>query len=147
MSSKAPADPALATFLAEELGLDLREGESGARPSPSAAKPGWQVTAPMWLWRGNAADGTPTKAAWYFITIAGEVAESLRASAKASGVPRPRGSWGSVRVSATIGATCWQTSVFPSKDVGGFVLPVKAAVRKSEKMLVDQLVTLRLVLA
>lgn len=147
MNGKAPADPALATFLAEELGLTLHEGGSSARPSPSAATPGWQVTAPLWLWRGNGADGTPTKAAWYFITIAGDVAESLRASAKASGVPRPRGSWGSVRVSVTIGATCWQTSVFPSKDAGGFLLPVKAAVRKSEKLLVDQPVTLRLALA
>lgn len=146
MPSSIPADPALATFLAEELGLDL-QGNAGTGPVSSPTSPGWQVVAPLWLWRGNAADGTPTKAAWYFITIAGDVAESLRTSAKLSGVPRKRGSWGSVRVSATIGATCWQTSVFPSKDAGGFLLPVKATVRKAEKLLVDQPVTLGLALA
>ena len=31
------------------------------------------------MWRGTRADGTPTPAAWYFITIAGAVADALAA--------------------------------------------------------------------
>ena len=42
--------------------------------------------------------------------------------------------WGSVYVEATIGATTWRTSLFPSKQVGGWLLPLKAAVRKAEKI-------------
>lgn len=41
---------------------------------------------------------------------------------------------GSVYVEATIGATTWRTSLFPSKAVGGWLLPLKAAVRKKEKL-------------
>ena len=39
--------------------------------------------------------------------------------------------WGSLKVVATIGESRWSTSVFPSKD-SGWILPVKAAVRKAE---------------
>jgi hypothetical protein len=40
--------------------------------------------------------------------------------------------FGSVRVDVTIGSTSWSTSVFPSKDAGAYVLPVKAPVRRAE---------------
>ena len=39
--------------------------------------------------------------------------------------------FGSLKVMATIGGSCWRTSVFPSRE-GGWMLPVKAAVRKAE---------------
>ena len=39
--------------------------------------------------------------------------------------------WGSLKVVATIGGSRWSTSVFPAKDTG-WLLPVKAAVRKAE---------------
>ena len=39
--------------------------------------------------------------------------------------------FGSLKVVATIGSSTFKTSVFPSKDVG-WLLPVKAAVRKAE---------------
>ncbi len=37
--------------------------------------------------------------------------------------------FGSIRVTARIGETAWATSVFPDKASGGWVLPVKKAVR------------------
>lgn len=39
--------------------------------------------------------------------------------------------FGSVKVEAQIGRTRWHTSVFPSKS-HGWLLPVKASVRKAE---------------
>ena len=42
-----------------------------------------------------------------------------------------RRGWGSVRVSAWIGKTGWQTSIFPSSD-GTYEMPLKASVRKAE---------------
>ncbi len=113
--AKGPSDPELARFLREELG----EGAS--------ASGAWQVSGPLWLWRGKAKDGTPTKTAWFFVTIDGDIAESIRAAA-----PGRMAAWGSVYVTVTIGATTWRTSLFPSRTVGGYLLPVKASVRKAE---------------
>lgn len=77
----------------------------------------------LWLWNEG-------KGSWHFVTIEGLAEAELRyAALSLHGGPR-RG-FGSIRVSATIGETCWGTSVFPIKG-GGFVLPVKAAVRKAE---------------
>ena len=43
----------------------------------------------------------------------------------------PKRGFRSLKVEARIGATVWQTSCFP-RDEGGWLLPVKAAVRKAE---------------
>lgn len=119
-----PTDTDLARFLSEELGVDSA--------STNDAPPSWSITAPLWLWRGTRADGTPTPAAWYFITIAGDLADAIREASR--GRVSSKGGFGSVRVTATIGTTSWQTSVFPSKDAGGYLLPVKASVRKAESL-------------
>ena len=128
-TNNAPSDPELARFLREELGEDAPGGGS------------WQFTGPMWLWRGQAKDGTPTKTAWHFVTIDGVVAEGIRTAA-----PGRMAAWGSVYVRVTIGATSWQTSLFPSKNVGGYLLPIKASVRKTEKLVEGDVVTVSLTL-
>jgi len=120
-----PSDPELVRFLRDDLGEAFSAGGT------------WEVTAPLWLWRGKAKDGSPTKAAWTFVTIAGPVAEALRAAASGRSV-----AWGSIYVTARIGGTSWQTSVFPSKDVDGYLLPVKASVRKAEHLNAGDRVTL-----
>lgn len=82
--------------------------------------------APLWRWQA-AAGGT-----WHFVTIEGEAAQAIAAHALVRRLEsgRARG-FGSVRVTARIGATCWTTSVFPSRE-GGWWLPVKASVRRAE---------------
>jgi hypothetical protein len=35
-------------------------------------------------------------------------------------------------VRATIGTTRWKTSIFPHREIGGWLLPLKAEVRKRE---------------
>lgn len=99
-----------------------------------------ETCATLWIWSSPEAP-----ASWHFLTIDGEAAEAIRATAlmrRLEGAQR-RG-WGSIRVTATIGDTSWQTSVFPSKDSGGYLLPVKAAVRKSERLTAGDEVTVRL---
>jgi Domain of unknown function (DUF1905) len=89
------------------------------------------LKTPLWLWTTDKAP-----ASWHFLTIDGEVAEAIHATAvirKLEGGTR-RG-WGSMKVIATVGDTQWQTSIFPAKDVGGWMLPVKASVRKAEGLL------------
>ena len=41
-----------------------------------------------------------------------------------------------MRVSANIGGTTWETSIFPSSDLGAYILPIKAEVRKKQKITV-----------
>ncbi|HMP46042.1 MAG TPA: DUF1905 domain-containing protein [Sphingopyxis sp.] len=52
-----------------------------------------------------------------------------------------RKGFGSARVTATVGDTVWNTSVFPHRESGGWLLPVKAAVRKAEALAEGEAVT------
>ena len=85
------------------------------------------VTTPLWRWRS--ANGP---AAWYFLTIAGDAADGIRLAAVSGQWLEGRRGFGSARVAARIGDTIWKTSVFPHRESGGWLLPVKAAVRKAE---------------
>jgi Domain of unknown function (DUF1905) len=86
------------------------------------------VTAKLWLWTSDKAP-----ASWHFLTIGGEVADAIHALALMRGLEsgRRRG-WGAMKVRANIGDSEWDTSIFPDKSNGGWLLPVKAAVRKAE---------------
>lgn len=123
----AGLDPELVRFLREELGHDLPNGGE------------WTFSGPVWLWKGQNADGKPSATSWHFLTIAGAVAEAVRAAA-----PGRSAAWGSVYVSVTLGATSWKTSLFPSKNVAGYLLPIKAAVRKAERVAEGDVVTVKL---
>jgi hypothetical protein len=78
-------------------------------------------TAELWMYTG--------KAAWFFITLPQEESAQIKFFTS----PQRRG-WGSVRVSAAIGNTTWKTSIFPDSKAGAYLLPVKAEVRKKEKI-------------
>ena len=55
-----------------------------------------------------------------------------------------RRGWGSIRVTTTIGHTIWKTSIFPDSKAGAYLLPVKADVRKKEKIKDGDAVTVKL---
>jgi hypothetical protein len=94
------------------------------------------LTAPLWIWTTDKAP-----ASWHFLTIDGEAAEAIHTLALMRRLEggRKRG-WGSIKVRATIGDTRWDTSIFPAKDHGGWLLPVKATVRKAEELVAGDLV-------
>lgn len=85
------------------------------------------VTTPLWRWQSATGPG-----AWFFLTIAGEMADGIRLAAISGQWLDGRKGFGSAKVRATIGDTVWNSSVFPHKESGGWLLPVKAAVRKAE---------------
>ena len=124
-------DPELIRFLREELGHELPTGRA------------WNFTGPLWIWKGKAANGAangkPSPMGWHFLTITGDVAAGIRAAA-----PGRTAAWGSVYVKVVLGGTAWATSVFPSKEAGGYLLPVKAAVRKKEGVADGDVVTVGL---
>ncbi|MFM6932612.1 MAG: DUF1905 domain-containing protein [Novosphingobium sp.] len=84
-------------------------------------------TGPLWRWSGGNG-GT-----WHFLTIDGEAGEGLSATALMRRLEGLSRGFGSLKVLATIGDSAFRTSVFPSKTEG-WMLPVKAAVRKAEEV-------------
>ncbi|PPD15651.1 MAG: hypothetical protein CTY25_04885 [Methylobacterium sp.] len=88
-----------------------------------------RFTAPLWLWQG--------KGAWHFITLPEDESQVIRLAV-------PRKGWGSVRVTATIGESRWQTSIFPDTRRNAYLLPVKAAIRKAEALAVGAAVDVSL---
>lgn len=96
----------------------------------------FEFTARIWLWR-------PTPGAkvagWHFVTVEGQPAAEIRFASLGL-----TAGFGSVRVRATIGATSWSTSIFPHRESGGWILPIKADVRKREGISADDIVDVAL---
>lgn len=69
----------------------------------------------------------PGMNAWRFLALPKKEAAQI----KEKHGKRAKG-WGSLPVRVTIGETSWDTSIFPDKKSGTYVLPLKAAVRKKE---------------
>lgn len=77
-----------------------------------------------WLWQG--------KGAWHFITLPQDKSEEIKFFSE--NMSSKRRGWGAVRVKAKIGNTSWETSFFPHKAEKAYILPIKAEVRKKEKL-------------
>lgn len=89
-------------------------------------------TSLLWIWRGKQAGR------WYFVTVP----EDQSGEIKAHALGNPRG-FGSVKVEARIGDVVWRTSVFPLNS-GGYVLPIKADVRRKAAIAAADEVTVEL---
>ena len=87
-----------------------------------------QITHTGTLWRWTGATGTGV---WFFITIDGAAGEALSGTALMRRMEGGQRGFGSLKVKARIGDSVFATSVFPSKEQG-WMLPVKASVRKAE---------------
>ena len=79
----------------------------------------------LWRWQGGSGGS------WHFLTIDGAAGEALSGTALMRRMERTLGGFGSLKVQATIGDSRFHTSLFPSKELG-WLLPVKASVRKAE---------------
>jgi hypothetical protein len=109
--------PELARFIREELGTRAAQVQS------------WTVTTALWIWKGKDRNGLPTATSWYFLTLGPDTAAEIRTATGGRGQ-----GWGMVKVKAMIGSTGFETSLFPNKSEASFLLPVKASVRKAEKI-------------
>lgn len=74
------------------------------------------VTGPLKLW-------TNDEGRVHFMSVPAEISGEIRAHAMLV-----RRGFGSVKVEVTLDDVTWRTSVFPSKDTGGYFLPVKVEV-------------------
>ena len=95
----------------------------------------FEATGPAWIWTAQPS----AKGVLHFMTIDAQTAVEIRYEALGR-----TGGFGSIKVAATIGGTRWHTSLFPHKTTGGFLLPLKAEVRRAEGVAEGDLVTVRL---
>lgn len=89
------------------------------------------VTGLLVLWAGDSAS-------WHFVGVPAAESDEIRAHGLAD-----RRGFGSVRVEARLGDVVWRTSLFPLKD-GGYILPVKAEVRRKAGIAAGDEVTVTL---
>jgi len=85
------------------------------------------------VWRYPGASG------WHFVTLPKKQSAGIKSLFKDQARP-----WGSLKVSAFVGESEWSTSLFPDTKRGAYLLPLKASVRKKEKILADKMVVVKL---
>jgi len=88
-----------------------------------------EFSGPLWFWRGPAP--------WHFVTVPEAECDLIAAASELVTY-----GWGMIPVEARIGATTFTTSLW-TQD-GGYIVPVKAAVRKAESLSLDDAVEVRL---
>ncbi len=91
----------------------------------------YKLQADVWVY--------PSMAGWYFVTIPEEMSKEI----KQQFGDFKRG-WGSLAVKVTLGKTVWETSIFPDKKLNAYLLPLKAEVRKKEKVEVNKQISFTL---
>jgi hypothetical protein len=88
----------------------------------------WKFAEPIWYWRGPAP--------YHYVTVPERVRDGLREWAFISY------GWGMIPVTVRLGASQWATSLWP-KD-GGYIVPLRAQVRRREQVELGDTVTVGL---
>ena len=73
----------------------------------------------IWYWHGPAP--------WYFVTVPAQQCRDLKAIVGAVTY-----GWGMIPVQVRIGKSEWMTSMFPKE--GSYIVPIKASIRKAERL-------------
>jgi hypothetical protein len=89
----------------------------------------FEFNGKIWFWKGPAP--------WFFVTVPEKESRDIKAI---SGFVTY--GWGVIPVSVKIGKTEWTTSLFPKNE--RYLVPIKASVRKAEKLAEGDDVTVRL---
>jgi len=79
--------------------------------------------AKVWLF-------TNAPTAWHFVSAPKAMSAEIRSLSAGM-----RNAFGTLRIVATIGSSTWRTSVFYDTKQEAFLLPLKAAVRRKEKII------------
>ncbi len=81
----------------------------------------------------------PGAAAWYYVTLPKSVAREIDFEHG-----HHKAGFGSLRVKVIIGVTNWQTSIFTDTKSNSYMLPLKSAVRKAERIEAGDTVQIKL---
>ena len=88
-------------------------------------------TAKVWLFSSE-------KSSWHFVTMPQDQSDEIKFFSESTI------GFGSKRVKVTIGDSTWKTSLFPSKELAAYVLPIKANIRKAENIKLQDEITVSL---
>ena len=105
----------------------LRASEDGGGSYPDRME--LEFTGEIWFWKGPSP--------FHFVTVPEEQSAAIESVAALVSY-----GWGVIPVAARIGGTDWTTSLFPKE--GGYVLPLKDAVRRSEGLMLGDTAAVRL---
>ncbi len=79
-------------------------------------KKNFKIQAKLWRWPGDIG--------WYFINVDKKISAQIRKM-----YPK-----GFVKITAHVGKTSWDTSLFPHKESQAYLLSIKSQVRKKEDL-------------
>lgn len=96
-----------------------------------AKKKEYKLKAKVWLWQGQ----NP----WHFINVDKKASDKIKKDFEAF-----KKGWGSLPVKVSIKNTKWETSIFPDKRSGTYLLPLKASVRKSEEIIAGDTISFQI---
>lgn len=82
------------------------------------------------LWKHGSTGG------WYFLSISSDVSNEIRSNFQSE-----EEGWGRLKAKAYVGNTEWDTAIWFDTKLGRYLLPVKAEIRKKEKLLEGNEVT------
>ncbi|HEY2791804.1 MAG TPA: DUF1905 domain-containing protein [Micromonosporaceae bacterium] len=88
-----------------------------------------EFSGELWFWRGPSP--------YHFLTVPDQQCGALESVA-----PLVSYGWGMIPVAASIGRTRWTTSLYPKN--GGYLVPIKDAVRRAEQIDLGDTITVRL---
>lgn len=85
------------------------------------AKINYEFTAKMWQYAG--------KGAWYFVSMPKDLAKEIRDT-----LGSEEEGWGRLKATARVGKTEWKTAIWFDTKMKTYLLPLKAEIRKKEKL-------------
>jgi hypothetical protein len=91
--------------------------------------------AELWVWQGPAS--------WVFLSLPHAFADPVKRAAFLASTGPKRG-WKLVPVQVEVGEVRWETSLFPDRETGSYILPVKAAMRRKLGVTAGDRISLRL---
>ncbi len=83
--------------------------------------------AELYPWTPKKQDGSDA-ATWVFVSLPEDVSDAVDDATSMTG------GFGSVKVNVQLGGSNWSTSLFPSKELATYVLPIKKAIRSKESV-------------
>ncbi|MGG5332555.1 DUF1905 domain-containing protein [Enterococcus sp. AZ163] len=78
---------------------------------------------------------SPEMTGWTMVSLPKDLAEAIRNDFK----DREEG-WGRMKITAEIGNSLWQTAIWFDTKQDTYLLPLKAAIRKKEKIIENQII-------
>lgn len=90
----------------------------------------YQFSSTLWQYAG--------KGAWYFVSLPEKLSEEIRENFKSE-----EEGWGRLRAMAKIGDAEWQTAIWFDAKRNTYLLPIKADIRKKEKLVSGKTIAVR----